>query len=45
MYALIKRLKMEQSAIVLKVEKEKTIIDIGLDYGYSASNYSSAFKK
>lgn len=44
-YALIKRLKMEQSAIALKVEKEKTITDIGLDYGYSASNYSSAFNK
>ena len=44
-YALIKRLKMEQSAIALKTEKEKTITDIGLDYGYSASNYSSAFNK
>lgn len=44
-YAFIKRLKMDQSALRLKIEKEKTITDIGLDYGYSASNYSSAFKK
>lgn len=43
-YAFIKRLKMDQSAIDLKLEKNKMITDIGLDYGYSASNYSSAFK-
>lgn len=44
-YSFIKRLKMEQSAINLKLEKEKTITDIGAYYGYSSSNYSSAFKK
>lgn len=44
-YAFIKRLKMEQSAVRLKIEKEKSITDIGFDYGYSSSNYSSAFKK
>lgn len=44
-YAFIKRLKMEQSAFKLKVEKDKSITDIGYDYGYSPSNYSSAFKK
>lgn len=44
-YAFIKRLKMEHSAISIKLEKEKTITDIGIDYGYSSSNYSSAFKK
>jgi AraC family transcriptional regulator len=44
-YAFIKRLKMEQSALKLKIEKDKSITDIGLDYGYSSSNYSSAFKK
>lgn len=44
-YAFIKRLKMEQSALNLKIEKEKSITDIGYDYGYSPSNYSSAFKK
>ncbi len=44
-YSFIKRLKMEQSAINLKLEKDKTITDIGAGYGYSSSNYSSAFKK
>ncbi len=44
-YEFIKRLKMEQSAIDLKLEKNKPITDIGLDYGYSSSNYSSAFRK
>jgi len=44
-YAFIKRLKMEQSAVRLKIEKDKSITDIGFDYGYSPSNYCSAFKK
>ncbi|MHC1722338.1 MAG: helix-turn-helix transcriptional regulator [Aminipila sp.] len=44
-YAFIKRLKMEQSAINLKIEKQKSITEIGFDYGYSPSNYSCAFKK
>ncbi|MCB8818027.1 AraC family transcriptional regulator [Desulfosporosinus shakirovi] len=44
-YAFIKRLKMEQSALRLKIEKDKSVTDIGLAYGYSPSNYSSAFKK
>ena len=44
-YEFIKRLKMDQSAIELKLEKNKAITDIGLDYGYSSSNYSSAFRK
>lgn len=44
-YAFMKRLKMDQSAVDIKLEKNKTITDIGLDYGYSSSNYSSAFKK
>lgn len=44
-YAFIKRLKVEQSAFRLKVEKDKSITDIGYDYGYSSSNYSSTFKK
>lgn len=44
-YAFIKRLRMEQSAIRIKLEKDKSITDIGVDYGYSSSNYSSAFKK
>lgn len=44
-YAFIKRLKMEQSAIRLKIERDKSITDIGYDYGYSPSNYSSVFKQ
>ena len=44
-YAFIKRAKIEQSAFKLKVEKNKSITDIGYEYGYSPSNYSSAFKQ
>ena len=44
-YEFIKRLKMDQSAVDIKLIKDRPITDIGLDYGYSASNYSSAFKK
>lgn len=44
-YAFIKHLKMDQSAIDIKLKQHKAITDIGLDYGYSASNYSSAFRQ
>ena len=44
-YAFIKRLKLDQSAVDLKLEKQRAITEIGLDYGYSSSNYSSAFRK
>lgn len=44
-YSFIKRVKLEQSALRLKLEAQKSITDIGLDYGYSSSNYSSAFRK
>lgn len=44
-YAFIKRLKLDQSAIDMKVKSTRSIADIGLDYGYTSSNYSSAFKK
>ena len=44
-YAFIKRAKIEQSAFRLKVDKDKTITDIGYDYGYSPSNYSSVFRQ
>lgn len=44
-YGFIKRVKMEQSAFRLKVEKSRSITDIGCDYGYSSSNYSSAFRQ
>lgn len=44
-HEFIKRVKMEQSAFRLKVEKSRSITDISCDYGYSSSNYSSAFKQ
>lgn len=44
-YAFVKKLKMEKSAIRLGTDRHQTITDIGIDYGYSASNYSSAFTK
>jgi len=44
-YAFMKRVKLEQSAFRLKVERGRQITEIGADYGYSASNYSSAFKQ
>lgn len=44
-YEFIKRLKLDQSAVDMKLERGKAITDIGLDYGYSSSNYSSAFRK
>ncbi|MBP3886979.1 MAG: AraC family transcriptional regulator [Cellulosilyticum sp.] len=44
-YAFIKRIKMEQSAMKLKMEPSRSITEIAGDYGYSASNYSSAFSQ
>ncbi|MFA9377856.1 MAG: GyrI-like domain-containing protein [Lachnotalea sp.] len=44
-YAFIKKVKLEQSAFRLKVEQGTTVTDIGFDYGYSPSNYSSVFKQ
>ena len=44
-YAFIKRIKMEQSAFRLKVERQKSVTDICNDYGYTSSNYSSAFRQ
>ncbi len=44
-YEFMKRLKMDQSAVDIKLVKDRSITDIGLDYGYSSSNYSAAFKK
>lgn len=44
-YAFIIRCKVDQSAIDIKLNPAKAITDIGLDYGYSASNYSSIFRK
>lgn len=44
-YAFIKRCKIDQSAIDMKLNPARAITDIGLDYGYSSSNYSSVFRK
>lgn len=41
----IRRVKMEQSAIRLKAETGRSITDICCEYGYSSSNYSTAFKQ
>lgn len=43
-YGYIKRVKLEQSAFCLKTQRQRSITQISADYGYSASNYSSAFK-
>ena len=45
LYQFIKRVRIERSAWRLKVEKERSITEIGIDYGYSASNFATAFKK
>ena len=44
-YAFIKRCKVDQSAVDMKLNPKKAITDIGLDYGYSSSNYSTVFRK
>lgn len=44
-YEFIKRVKMEQSAFRLKIDRRRSITDISYDYGYSSSNYSTAFKR
>ena len=42
-YSFIKRCKVDQSAVDMKLNPKKAITDIGLDYGYSSSNYSTVF--
>ncbi|MBP1047501.1 AraC family transcriptional regulator [Enterococcus sp. BWM-S5] len=44
-YAFIKRFKMEQSAIELKINNNQLLSEIGLNYGYSSTNFSSVFKQ
>ena len=44
-YEYILRSKIERSAWRLKVEKDKSVTEIGSDYGYSSSNYATVFKK
>ncbi len=43
-YGFIKRVRLEQSAFRLKTERQRSITQICADYGYSSSNYSSAFR-
>ena len=43
-YAFIKRVKIEESAWLLKVEQKRSITEIAGDYGYSASNYATMFR-
>ena len=45
LYQFIKRVRLERSAWRLKVEKEKSITEIGGEYGNTSSNFSTAFKK
>ena len=45
LYQFIKRIRLERSAWHLKVEKEKSITEIGTKYGYSSSNFATAFRK
>ncbi|QOR35768.1 AraC family transcriptional regulator [Clostridium sp. 'deep sea'] len=44
-YAFIKRLRIEKSALQIIVEHNKTITEIGNRFGYSSSNFSTAFKQ
>lgn len=44
-YAFIRRLKLEQSAFRLKIEPNRAVTDIGYEFGYSPSNYSSLFRE
>lgn len=44
-YAFIKRMKVEQSAFRMKVEPDRTVTDIGCEFGYSPSNYSWMFRQ
>lgn len=44
LYAFIKHNRIALSAVNLKVYKEKSVTEVGLDCGYSASNYATAFK-
>lgn len=45
LYSFIKHNRIALSAVNLKVNKEKSVTEVGLDCGYSASNYATAFKE
>ena len=44
-YAFIRRARLETSAFRLKTEPDRSVTDIGWDYGYSSSNYSTVFRQ
>lgn len=44
-YAFMKRARLEKSAFRLKTERKRCITEIGIDCGYSASNYSTTFRQ
>lgn len=44
-YSFIKRLRLERAAWKLRTDIYKPITDIALEFGYSPSNFSSAFKE
>lgn len=44
-YQYILRIRMEKSAVVIMVENERSIGEIGGEYGYSSSNFATVFKK
>ncbi|WFD10223.1 AraC family transcriptional regulator [Tepidibacter hydrothermalis] len=44
-YAFIKRLKLEGSAMKIITDSDKSITEVSAQYGYSSSNYSAAFRK
>ncbi len=44
-HGFIKRVRLEQSAFRLKTEQDRLITEISADYGYSSSNYSTAFRR
>lgn len=45
LYSFIKHNRIALSAVNLKVNKGKSVTDVGLDAGYSASNYATVFKE
>ncbi len=45
LYQFIKRVRLERSAFKLKIEKDKSITEIGENIGYFSTNYETAFKK
>ena len=45
LYSFIKHNRIALSAVNLKVNKEQAVTDVGLDCGYSASNYATVFKE